>query len=233
MKGEKFVADVVCVGAHPDDVEIGMGATVAGMVRDGLSVVIVDLTDGEPTPAGSRETRLAEAEHAARVLGVAGRRTLDLPNRSLSDTPEARAALAEVLRELRPQVVFGPYPQDAHPDHIAAASIVQAARFWGKLHKTEMRGEPHYTARLYRYMAVHMRLFVEPSFVMDVSDTIGVKMQALSAYESQFHANEANRGVLGSVEQAATMWGSLIGASAGEPFYGDELVGLTSLRQLL
>ena len=213
--------DVVCVGAHPDDVEIGMGATIAGLVRQGVSVAIVDLTDGEPTPAGTHETRVAEAEAAARVLGVSERRILTLPNRSLYDTQEARAALAEVFRELRPRVVFGPYPVDAHPDHIAAAAIVQAARFWSKLTNTEMTGEPHYPARLYRYMAVHLRLIRDPSFVVDVSEDLPVKLEALSMYRSQFFANPANTRIIDMMEGVARTWGGTIGTAAGEPFFSD------------
>jgi N-acetylglucosamine malate deacetylase 1 len=227
------VVDVVCVGAHPDDVEIGMGATVAGMVRQGLSVAIVDLTDGEPTPAGTHEARLAEAEAAARVLGVSERRTLTLPNRSLFDTEEARSALAEVFRELRPRVVFGPYPVDAHPDHIAASAIVQAARFWSKLTKTEMAGEPHYPERFYRYMAVHLRLVREPSFVVDVSEDLAAKLEALSMYRSQFFANPANARIIEMMEAVARMWGGTIGTAAGEPFFSDEPVGIRTLNTLV
>lgn len=210
-----------------------MGATVAGMVRRGLSVAIVDLTDGEPTPAGTREKRLAEAEAAARVLGVSERRTLALPNRSLFDTEEARTALAEVFRELRPRVVFGPYPLDAHPDHIAASAIVQAARFWAKLTKTAMRGEPHYPAQLYRYMAVHLRLVREPSFVVDVSDDLATKLEALTMYQSQFFANPANTSIIEMMDAAARTWGGMIGTAAGEPFFSDEPVGIRSVDALV
>lgn len=225
--------DAVCVGAHPDDVEIGMGATIAGMVRQGLSVAIVDLTDGEPTPLGTHETRLAEAGAAARVLGVYERRTLTLPNRSLSDTEEARTALAEVFRELRPRLVFGPYPVDAHPDHVAASAIVQAARFWSKLTKTQMAGEEHYPERLYRYMAVHLRLIREPSFVIDVSEDLAAKIEALSMYRSQFTANPANAGLIDTMEAVARMWGGTIGTAAGEPFFSDEPIGIRTMSTLV
>lgn len=227
------MTDVVCVGAHPDDVEIGMGATIAGMTASGMNVAIVDLTDGEPTPVGTRETRLVEADAAARRLGVSERRILDLPNRQLFDTVEARTALAEVFRELRPRIVFAPYPLDAHPDHVAASTIVQAARFWAKLTKTEMRGEPHYPARLYRYMAVHLRLVREPSFVVDVSGELPAKLEALSMYRSQFSANPANAGLIDMMEGVARMWGGMIGTAAGEPFFSDEPVGIRSVDSLV
>ncbi len=223
---------IVCVGAHPDDVEIGMGATVAKFAAEGHEVTLIDLTDGEPTPQGTHETRMLEAARAARSLG-AMRRTLDLPNRYLFDTVEARTTLAEVLRETRPDVVFAPYPQDAHPDHIAAASIVDAARFYAKFTKTAMRGEPHYPTRIYRYMAVHLRLVREPSFVVDVSDHLDAKLIALRCYESQFESNTANAGIIDMMKATAEMWGRTIGTSAGEPFFAAEPVGLRTFDALL
>ena len=225
--------DVVCVGAHPDDVEIGMGATVAKMTREGLTVALVDLTDGEPTPFGTRETRMLEATRAAETLGAAMRRTLTLPNRYLTDTVEARVVLAEVLRELKPRVVFVPYREDAHPDHIAAHRIATAARFYAKFTKTDMAGEPHYPARVYEYMAVHMRIVASPSFVVDVSDDLAVKLDALAAYESQFSANPANRAIIEMMEQTARTWGTLINTRAGEPFFTAEPVGIRSIADLL
>lgn len=225
--------DVVCIGAHPDDVEIGMGASVAKMVREGLSVAIVDLTNGEPTPCGTPEARMVEAASAARTLGVTDRRTLGQPNRYLLDTIEARTELAEVLRELRPTRLFVPYALDAHPDHVAAHEIAMAARFYAKFTKTDMTGEPHYPQRVYEYMAVHMRIATEPAFVLDVSDELGLKMEALAAYESQFAANETNRGVIAMIEQTAREWGSRIGTAAGEPFFTPEVVGIRSVQVLL
>ena len=227
------MVDVVCVGAHPDDVEIGMGATVAKMVRQGLRVALVDITDGEPTPHGTRETRAREARRAAELLGVGERRTLSQPNRYLMDTVEARTELAEALRELRPRVLFVPYRLDAHPDHVAAHAIAMAARFYAKFTKTSMRGEPHYPGRVYQYMAVHMRIAAKPSFVMDVTEEFAAKMAALEAYESQFSANPANAGVIALVMQAARTWGALINVEAGEPFFTDEPVGIRSVADLV
>jgi len=224
------MADVLCVGAHPDDVELGMGATVASMVAQGLEVVIVDLTDGEPTPRGTHETRMVEAARAAAVLG-AERVTLEMPNRYLFDSVEARTTLAGVIREHRPGIVFAPYPVDAHPDHIAAASIAEGARFYAKFTKTDMPGEPHYPAKLLHYVAVHLRLHVEPSFVLDASGNLDAKVRALRCYESQFAASSA--GVLEWVSRQAAYWGSLIGKEAGEPFYSREPVGLASVTALL
>ncbi len=228
-----IVVDVVCVGAHPDDVEIGMGATVAGMARQGLSVAIVDLTDGEPTPAGSPEKRLAEAAEAASILGVSERATLSLPNRALFDSVEARTALAEALRRLRPRILFGPYPVDGHPDHVAASAIVRASRFWAKFSKTEMTGEPHHPARLYNYMPIHLRIVREPSFVVDVTEDLPAKMAALSAYRTQFVLNPANEGFMEMMDAVARRWGASIGTGAGEPFFAEETLGIGSVGLLV
>lgn len=225
--------DAMCIGAHPDDVEIGMGGTVAKMVREGWKVAIVDLTNGEPTPHGTPEKRAEESAEAARILGVE-RRTLSQPNRYLFDSVEARTELAEVIRELKPRLLFAPYATDAHPDHIAAAQIVTAARFYAKFTKTEMSGEPHYPAKLYRYMAVHLNLVVEPSFIVSLAEEdLSAKLSALAAYESQFAANPKNAGIVPMMEQLARVWGSRIASGAGEPFYAIEPVGVSSVGALV
>jgi len=227
------MADVICVGAHPDDVEIGMGATVAKMVSQGLEVVLLDLTDGEPTPRGTHETRMKEAAASAAALGVVSRITLPLVNRELSDTIEARKLVAEVVREHRPRVLFAPYPVDAHPDHVAASAIVEAARFYSKFVKTDMSGEPHFPARLYHYFAVHLRLIAKPSFIMDVTDHLPAKSAALACYISQFGADTSNTHVLDWVAGQANVWGSLIGTSAGEPFFSREEIGVRDIRDVV
>jgi len=226
------MADVVCVGAHPDDVEIGMGGTVAALVARGADVLIVDLTDGEPTPYGTPEKRRAESAEAAGILGCR-RVTLEMPNRYLFDDVEARTALARILRLERPGIMFVPYPEDAHPDHLAASRIAEAARFYAKLTKTDMAGEPHFPARLYRYMAVHLRLVREPSYLADVTATLPTKLAALGAYRSQFGDNPGNGGVLDHVEQTARWWGGIGRVGAAEPFFALETPVVSSPLDLL
>ncbi len=227
------MADVICVGAHPDDVEIGMGAAVARMVRQGLDVVMVDLTDGEPTPRGTHDTRMREAAAAASALGVSQRITLPLVNRELADTVEARRMLAEVVREHKPRLLFAPYPIDAHPDHVAANAIVEAARFYAKFVKTDMSGEPHFPAKVYHYFAVHLRLVAKPSFVLDVTGDVDAKMAALGCYGSQFASDTPNARILEWVRSQAASWGALIGTPAGEPFFCREEIGVSDFRDLV
>jgi bacillithiol biosynthesis deacetylase BshB1 len=226
------MAEVVCVGAHPDDVEIGMGATVAQLVDAGVDVLLVDLTDGEPTPRGDHDTRMGEARASAGVLGVR-RLTLDLPNRELFDDVRSRKALAEVLRAERPGTVFAPYPVDSHPDHIAASAICEAARFYAKFVKTDMSGEPHHPAKLYHYWSVHLRVLEKPSFVIDATTGFERKLKALACYESQFGGGDQESGVLGWVRSQAGAWGSLIGVTAGEAFYAREQIGVRDVRDLI
>ena len=232
MMHEERRVDVVCVGAHPDDVEIGMGATVAKLTSAGASVAIVDLTNGEPTPFGTPELRAHESAKAAQVLG-ASRITLSQENRRLFDNVEAREELATVLRRLRPRVMFVPYAVDAHPDHVSAAQIAMAARFYGKFVKTEMPGEPHYVQRVFSYMAVHQRIIAQPSFVVEVADHMPAKVAALRAYASQFESNPANAGVVSMMEDSARMWGGLANVAAGEPFFALETIALVSPLDVL
>ncbi len=224
--------DAMCIGAHPDDVEIGMGATVAKLVREGKRVVIVDLTNGEPTPHGTPETRAAESAEAARILG-AERRTLSGRNRYLFDSIEARTELAETIREFRPATLFIPFAEDAHPDHVAASQIAVAARFYAKFTKTEMAHEPFFPDRVYRYMAVHQRIVAQPSFIVDVTEDLSVKLEALAAYGSQFSANPANAGIIELMRQQAAMWGALGRVDAGEPFFALEPVTIRSVSDVI
>ncbi|MDR7514145.1 MAG: PIG-L family deacetylase, partial [Armatimonadota bacterium] len=172
---------VLVLAPHPDDAEIAMGGTMAALVAQGWRVVVCDLTDGEPTPVGTPERRRREAERAARILGVE-RQILDLPNRFLLDGVEARKKVAAVIRAVRPEWLFVPYWEDAHPDHVQAATLCEAARFYAKLTHTDIPGEPHYPRRVVHFFSTHYRMVRRPSFVFDVSETLERKMESLRAY---------------------------------------------------
>ena len=221
---------ILALGPHPDDVEIGMGGTVAALVRQGHSVVLCDLTNGEPTPRGSPERRAAEAAEAARVLGVERRITLPLPNREVADTVAARRQVAEVIREVRPDVLFVPYWVDAHPDHVAGAALAEAARFYAKLTRTTMRGDPTYPSRVVHFVTSHYRLHVTPTFLFDISATMEQKLRAVAAYPSQFADEEGAMPILEMLREVARYWGHLIGCRYAEPFVTREPVGLSSLE---
>ena len=150
--------DVLVVAPHPDDAELGMGGAILKLKEEGLAVGVLDLTDGEPTPHGSVEVRASETAAATKILGLDWRENLGLRNRSLEPTLEARKQVAEVIRRVRPRWLFAPYWTDAHPDHVAATQLVEAARFWAKLSKSDMSGEPFHPERIYNYYCVHLKM---------------------------------------------------------------------------
>lgn len=207
-----------------------MGATIAKLADQGHHVLLLDMTNGEPTPHGDVETRAREAAAAAEILGGdAGpleRRLLGLPNRFVEHTIEARHAVAGVIREHRAQVVFVPYFEDAHPDHRATTRIVEDARFDAKLSKIDLPGEPIYPKWLFYYYATHLRWVADPSFCIDVTGYEARKRQSIVAYHSQFVAPEKNRRVVEWVDAALTYFGSRIGTGAAEAFFTKEPVGL-------
>jgi bacillithiol biosynthesis deacetylase BshB1 len=216
--------NILCIGAHPDDVELGMGGSVASFTSRGHSVLILDLTDGEPTPKGSPEIRMREAKAAAEILG-AQRATLDMPNRYLEHTIENRKKIAAIIREFRPRYIFAPYPVDAHPDHIAAGELCEAARFYSKLTKSDIPGEPFFPDRTIYYFPVHLRLRKEPSFVIDIGPALDKKGDAAMCYRSQFEGREE---LLDSILMENRYWGYQSGCDAAEPFFQQEVVAFRS-----
>lgn len=227
--------DALVIAPHPDDAELGMGGTIVQLLSEGMSVGILDLTDGEPTPHGSVEIRARETAQATQALGVVWRENLGLPNRSLLATLDARAKLANVFRRVRPRWLFAPYWTDAHPDHVATVQLVEDARFWSKLTKSSLEGPPFHPSRVIHYYCVHLRLAIQPSFVVDISRHWETKRAALACYHSQFVVGREQErpSFLDRQETAAAYWGQMIGASYGEPFACREPLGLASCRDLL
>lgn len=226
--------NILVVGPHPDDQELGMGGTIARLAEQGHSVLLLDMTNGEPTPYGDPETRAKEAARAAEILGVT-RRTLDLPNRFVEHSREARRFVAGAIRAHQAQVVFTPAMPDAHPDHVATTRIVEDARFDAKLTKIDPRtlpGEPIYPKWLFYYYCTHLRIVPSPSFIMDISGYEQRKREAIVAYESQFVKPENNRRVVEWIDAANVYFGSRIGTPAAEPFFTHEPLGLTGFDVL-
>lgn len=226
--------DMLVIAPHPDDAELGLGATIAKCLAEGMAVGILDLTDGEPTPHGSPEIRRRETAAATEVLGVAWRENLELPNRRLQSTLEARAALAGVIRRTRPRWLLAPYWEDAHPDHVAATELIEAARFWAKLTKTDLPGEPFYPERILYYYCIHLRIVPQPAVIVDVSDHLEKKLEAVACYRSQFVDGREHEApsLIDRLRDQASTWGGLIGTRYGEPLASREPLGLTTLAGL-
>jgi bacillithiol biosynthesis deacetylase BshB1 len=232
---EPTTLDVLAIAPHPDDAELGMGGAILKFHEQGLRVGVLDLTDGEPTPYGSVEIRARETAAASKILGLAWRENLGLPNRSLEPTLEARHRLAAVIRRTRPRWLFAPYWIDAHPDHVAATELVEAARFWAKLTKSDIPGEPHHPERIYNYYCVHLKLAPQPAFVVDISAQWKRKLSALRCYGSQFITGRPKEPptFLDRLRDEAAHWGKTIGVEYGEPFACREPLGLRSMAELV
>ncbi len=232
--------DVIAVGAHPDDVEIACGGTLALLAQQGYRVGIVDLTDGEPTPLSpGPEARLGEARRAAEILGVHVRETLDLQNRALFDSFEARVALARVLRRYRPSVVIGPgggTPM-ASPDHYQAMLITDAAVFYSRLTKWDAHFDhlpPHRVAALVHYWLALRGPEPLPqggAFVVNITRTFQRKIQAIRAYESQFPPEKEY--IFHVIETVNRHAGLRAGFEYGELFLYHRLVGTEDLVSLV
>jgi N-acetylglucosamine malate deacetylase 1 len=228
--------DVIAVGAHPDDVEIACGGTLARLAAQGYAVGIVDLTDGEPTPGSSGpEARLAEARRAAETLGVRRRVTLDLPNRRLFDSFESRVALAKVFRTYRPRLVLahGGKTPLASPDHYQAELIAEAAIFYARLTKWEEHfgGLPPCSQPALMYYLFGMRSLgpAEPNcVVVDIGDSLQTKLAAVACYQTQFGPRME---ILERIRVVNQQQGQAAGFAAGEAFASPSPLGVRDLMK--
>lgn len=227
--------DFLVIAPHPDDAELGMGGTILKMLAQGMRVGVLDLTSGEPTPHGSEVRRRQETAAATQILGLSWRGNAGLANRSLTASLDARAVVAGWIRRLRPRWLFAPYWEDAHPDHVAATDLAEAARFWAKLSKTELPGQPHHPERIYYYYCIHLRQAIQPSFVVDISQQWDDKLAAILAYQSQFVEGRSTEPptLVDRFRDDAAYWGRLINRRYGEPFATREPLALDSLRDLI
>jgi bacillithiol biosynthesis deacetylase BshB1 len=232
--------DVIAVGAHPDDVEIACGGTLARLVRQGYKVGIVDLTDGEPTPGSpGPEVRLAEAQKAADTLGVAVRVQLGLPNRRLFDTFEARVALAKEFRKYRPRLVlgFGEKTPLASPDHWQAMQITDAAVFYARLTKWDEHFDNLrvHTISAHLYYTLGFGSLALPlaagHLVVDIGDTLETKLAAVRCYATQFP--KAKEFIFERIRAAALHDGIAAGFEAGELFASTRTLGTRDLVHFL
>lgn len=213
---------ILAFGAHPDDVEIGMGGTIAKYAQQGYAVGICDLTLAELSSNGTVDIRQQEAERAAQLLGVKTRLNLRLPDRGLYKTEEALRQITTVIRQYRPRVVFAPYWVDRHPDHANCAFLVEEAVFSAGIHRYEAGGYPaHRVPSLYYYM---INAYERPHFVVDISETIHIKLSSLRAYESQFEKTAQSvdtpltNGYIETVESRERLFGKQVGVAFAEGF---------------
>jgi len=218
--------DVLAFGTHPDDLEISCGGTLIRLARKGYRVGAADLTRGELGTRGSATLRARETAAASRVLGLATRVNLGIPDGNIEVSQGNILAVIRLIRRLRPRLVLAPYWEERHYDHVHASHLVSEAAFYSGLAKIET-GEPSF--RPFRVLYYMSRIEYRPSFVVDVTDAYDARMKAILCYRSQFHQARAGRRprephtlistplALEVFETMPRYYGAMIGARHGEP----------------
>ena len=235
--------DIIFFGAHPDDVELSCGGTVAKCVKDGQRVAIVDLTRGEMGTRGTPQTRKREAASSAKILGASFRQQLDFHDGSLQTGREQELEIIELIRRARPQLVVAPWPDDRHPDHTRTGRLITEASFYAGLRALETGLPAHRPQTVLYYLQNYM---IPPSFVVDVTKQWKTKMRSVAAYKSQFHEPKSKEPqtfisdpkFLEMIEARGKHFGALIGVQYGEAFVTkqpprlDDLLGAYAGREV-
>ncbi|MFL5467940.1 MAG: bacillithiol biosynthesis deacetylase BshB1 [Gemmatimonadaceae bacterium] len=230
--------DILAIAAHPDDVELICGGALIRASMLGRSTAILDLAAGELASRGTPEIRANEAAKAAKVMGVSVRENLGLPDGGIQNTPETRAKVAVVIRRLQPRIVMTHSLHGRHPDHPVVAQLVRDACFVAGLKKVEPKLPPHRPLKV-----LHALSFREdnqkPTFVVDISDALEKKLEAVRCYESQFgeavQAGEVypnGEPLADLIRHHAAHYGSLIRCRYGEPFYTTETMRVEDVAAL-
>jgi bacillithiol biosynthesis deacetylase BshB1 len=235
--------DILAIAAHRDDVEQTCGGTLLKMAQHGRRTGILDLTQGEMGTRGTAEDRAREAADAAKILRVAWRQALDIPDGRVENTFENRLEIASVIREQRPRVVILPYWKGRHPDHYTTSTLGYEACFLAGLAKLDVREAPSRANedagttnlpphRPFKIVYATLYYDVRPTFVVDITELFETRFQALMAYKSQFSDQEAGRDLFPAqaeirarIEAMARFYGLLGGVTYAEPFLQKE-VGL-------
>ena len=223
MKRLKESMDALFFAAHPDDLELACGGTIARMAREGRQVGIVDLTHGEMGTRGTPRIRAREATRAAKILGAAFREELDFGDGQMRTGREEELQIIETLRRWRPSVIFAPWPDERHPDHARTGRLITDSWFYAGLRKLETDHPAHRPQVVIYYLQNYM---VTPSFVVDVSDTWKIKGRAMAAFKSQFFDAKSKeprtfiseQTFVELIEARGRHFGALIGARYGEAY---------------
>jgi bacillithiol biosynthesis deacetylase BshB1 len=238
MASDAGTAGILAIAAHRDDVEQTCGGTLLAMRALGYRTAILDLTAGESGTRGTAAERTAEAAEAARILGVAHREALDLPDGNVQNTYENRLKIAAVLRRLRPRVVILPYWQGRHPDHYTSATLGYEACFLAGLSRVETPGgEPSH--RPYKILYASLYADVRPTFVVDITPHMETRLASLLAYRSQYGNQSQGIGLFVPEEEirertfaTARHYGLLAGVRYAEPFVQKEVALVDDLLHL-
>ena len=234
--------DVLIFAAHPDDAELAMGGTIAKLSNNNIKVGIIDLTKGELGTRGTAETRQREAFNAAIALKVAVRENLEFPDGDIKNNKENLMKMIIEIRKFRPKIIFAPYFNDRHPDHIDASQLVKKAMFSTGLSKIKTFDkevpQTHYRPeKLFYYMQTYT---FDPTFIVDISDTFDQKMKSVECYSTQFHDPNSKEPETfisrpefkNYIKSRAEYFGFAIHKLYGEPFFCEEKIELDFLTLL-
>jgi len=232
--------DVLAVFSHPDDAELAMAGTLIKLKSLGHRTGVLDLTRGEMGTRGTPEIRAQESLDAARVMELDARLNLEQPDGHITVTEEARVAVVRVIRKTRPKLIFTSHWDDPHPDHAATSRIVREAARLATMRRYDEKAGLSAVKMPAIAHAIYSRLIL-PSFIVDMSDFVEGKMNAIRAHASQFYRAESKEPLtrisdpnfLQQIEWRMRYYGSLIGVAAGEPFYVREALNVDDPFALL
>ena len=224
--------DVLAFGPHPDDVELCAGGWMLKLRDEGRRTAVVDFTRGEGGSRGDVATREREAEKASAIMGLAGRENLGLPDTAVRATPEALESVTAAIRRWRPKVILGPSPEDLHPDHVAAADLLQQAYYLSTIGRASGGGLPAHRPDVLIHYYGHKE--PPPTFVVDVSDVWEERDRLIRCFASQFgldgkdgaRTNISSPDFFRRMEARFAYWGARVGAAYAEPFLADRVVPL-------
>ncbi len=234
--------DVLVFAAHPDDAELSMGGTIAKFSHNNLKVGIIDFTKGELGTRGTAESRQKEAFQAASFLKISLRENLMIPDGGIEQSKENLMKVIMAIRRYKPKIIFAPYFNDRHPDHIDASALVKRAMFSSGLTKVktfdkEVLQNAYRPQKLFYYMQTYT---FTPSFIVDISECFEAKMKAVNSYGTQFYNPKSvepetfisKPGFMNYIKSRAEFYGFQIGKNYGEPFYCEEAVELNLVALL-
>ncbi|UBM58902.1 bacillithiol biosynthesis deacetylase BshB1 [Marinilongibacter aquaticus] len=236
--------DILVMAVHPDDAELGCAGTILKHVAQGLKVGLVDFTSGELGTRGSGELRLKEAAESAKVLGLAARENLGFRDGFFKNDEAHQLKLIEVIRRYQPEILIGNAYEDRHPDHGRASALTTEACFYSGLRRIEtvsIHGEKQEAWRPKQVLHYIQDRYLEPDFVVDISEFWEKKVESIRAFKSQFfdpNSTEpesyiANPQFLDFIEGRARDMGHKIGATFGEGFLSEKKMQVKDLRNLL
>ena len=235
--------DILAFGAHPDDVELGCAGTLLGAIAEGKKVGVIDLTKGELGTRGSISQRLSEAQLASELLGLSIRENLGMADGFFINNKEHQLIIIETIRRFQPSIIFCNAPEDRHPDHGRAASLIEEAAFLSGLEKIKnshegIAQEAWRPTQVFHYIQSRN---LTPNFVVDISKHIEKKMEAILAHSSQFYDPKSNEpdtfissaAFLEFVKGRAKELGQQIGVQYAEGFITQKTLGINSLDAII